>query len=249
MLLRPDAAGILAACAEAGPLFVLFRNQGCIFGSVADPLWQRRTGDVHVVAGGALDLNLATRRAVRAISYLEPGPQGGFIDAVEFCAPGDVGFFKVCRMAGGDAGGWQEMQRKFRADALGANEMARVRKTNHLDVPVCTCGRPDSPAEALLERFLECALRCGATLHLVATAARARGRLAIRATRRRRVGHWTVLFSETTAFHLASGCVSELRVVTRPHVVLLVLLGPGGRLLARISTRDRELLSRIRYIL
>jgi hypothetical protein len=183
------------------------------------------------------------------IGYLEPGPNGGFIDAIEFCGPRGVGFFKVCRMDGGDVRGWQRMQREFRVGPLDAAEVARVRKTNHLDAPVCTCGRPVSPAEALLERVIECALRCEATLHVVAPAALARGRLAIRPTRRSRAGHWTVLSSETTVFHLADGCVSELRVVTRPHVVLLVLLGPGGQLLARISTRDRELLSQIKYIL
>ena len=247
--LQADPAAILDACEKIGPLFLLFRNEACIFGSVADPLWHLETANVHLAASGAITLNLAPRRACSAFGYIEAGPQGGFIDAVEFCGPGCAGFLKICRMDGTDRAGWLGLLADFRVGAVSASRIAGIRKTNHLEPPaLCGCGAP-SPAEAVVERFLECAIQCGASLHVTASAACARGRLVIRPTHRVRVGHWTVLSSDSTALHVAPGCVSELRIVTRPHLAQLILLGAGGRCLARILTRDRELLSQLDQIL
>jgi hypothetical protein len=246
--LRVEPAAILEACVGAGPLFVLFRNETCIFGSVADPLWHLQTANMHLASSGALTLNLAPRRPDAVLAYVEPGPRGGVIDAVEFCGPGDVGFLKICRMDGTDRARWLSLLEKFRVAAMPAARVAGIRKTNHLDVPVCDCSLP-SQAELVIERFFECAVRCGATLHVTAQASGARGRLVIRPAHRVRVGHWSVLSSNETAFHVAPGCVSELQVLTRPHLVQIILFGAGGRFAARILTRDRELLSQIPRIL
>ncbi len=246
--LEPDPAAILRACEGIGPLFVLFRNELCIFGSVADPLWYLETANVHLAASGAVTLNLAPRQSCTAVGYIEAGPQGGFIDAVEFCGPRHEGFLKICRMEQTDRARWLALLSNFHAAAALPSRIAGIRKTNHLDVPAAAGGAP-SPAEAMIVRFLECAVRCGATLHVTAQAACARGRLVIRPTHRVRTGHWMVLSSDDTAFHIAPGCVSELRIVTRPHLAQLILFGAGGRFVARILTRDRALLSQLQHIL
>jgi hypothetical protein len=246
--LRADPAAILKACEDAGPLFVLFRNEACIFGSVADPLWYLQTANVHLASSGSITLNLAPDRRCTAFAYIEAGPQGGFIDAVEFCGPRDQGFLKICRMERTDRACWLSLLSEFHAGAAPASRIAGLRKTNHLEVPAGARGLP-SPAELMIERFLECAVRCGATLYVTAQAHAARGRLVIRPTHRVRTGHWSVLSSNETAFHVAPGSVTELRILTRPHLAQLVLFGAGGRFAARILTRDRELLSQFAQIL
>jgi hypothetical protein len=55
--------------------------------------------------------------------------------------------------------------------------------------------------------------------------------------------------SDETAFHIAPGSVTELRIVTRPHLAQFILFGAGGRFVARILTRDRALLSQLNHIL
>ncbi len=246
--LQPDPAAILKACEKAGPLFVLFRNEACIFGSVADPLWYLDAANVHLAASGAITLNLAPHQPCSVFGYIEAGPQGGFIDAVEFCGPGQEGFLKICRMDRTDRACWLALLADFHAGSAAPSRIAGIRKTNHLDVPLSACGAP-SPAEMMIERFLGCAVRCGATLHITAQSPCARGRLVIRPTHRVRAGHWTVLSSDDTAFHVAPGCVTELRIVTRPHLTQLILFGAGGRFVARILTRDRALLDQLHEIL
>jgi hypothetical protein len=246
--LRAEPAAILKACENAGPLFVLFRNEACIFGSVADPLWYLQTANVHLASSGAITLNLAPRRACTAFAYIEPGARGGFIDAVEFCGPGEQGYLKICRMAGTDRARWLSLLAEFHAAPMTASRIAGIRKTNHLGTQAFAGGLP-SPAELAIVRFLECAVRCRATLHVTAQASGARGRLVIRPEHRVRVGHWSVLSSDETALHIAPGAVTELRIVTRPHLAQLMLFGAGGRFAARILTRDRELLSQLDQIL
>lgn len=248
LALQPDPAGILRACEDLGPLFLLFRSDACIFGSVADPLWHLEKANVHLAASGAITLNLAPRRPCAAFSYVESGPHGGFIDAVEFCDAQARGFLKICRMDATDHVGWRSLVAMFQAEPVPPARIAAIRKTNHLQLPV-EAGGPPSPAETVIGRFLECAVETGATLHVTAQASGARGRLVIRPTHRTRVGYWTVLSSDETAFHLAPACVGELRIVTRPHLAQLILLGTHGRFLARILTRDRALLNQLYHIL
>jgi len=243
--LRAEPAAILRACEELGPLFVLFRNEACIFGSIADPLWHLETANVHLAASGAITLNLAPRSRCSVFGYVEPGPRGGFIDAVEFCA-GRSGFLKICRMEKTDRAGWRALLADFCVAPAAPARIAGIGRTNHLGG--CACGSA-SPAGVVLDRFLDRAVECGATLHVTAQAPAARGRLVIRPTRRVRLGHWTLLSAGETALHLAPGCVSGLRVVTRPHLAQLILLGAGGRFLARILTRDAALLSELDEIL
>ena len=231
-----------------GPLFLLFRNEACIFGSVADPLRYLETANVRLAASGAITLNLASHQPCEGFAYVECGPRGGVIDAVEFCDLQARGFLKICRMDHTDASAWRSLQAAFQMKAVPPCRIAGIRKTNHLELPAGVGGAP-SPAEALIGRFLESAVACGASLHITAPARGARGRLVIQPTHRVQVGHWTVLSSDETAFHLAPGCVSELRVVTRLHLAQLVLFGAGGRFLARILTRDRALLDQFHHIL
>lgn len=246
--LRADVSAILRACEDVGPLFVLFRNEACILGSVADPLWYLHTADVHLAASGAITLNLAPRRAGSAFAYVEPGPRGGFIDAVEFCDARSRGFLKICRMDAADIARWRALRAEFCVAAVPASRIAGIRKTNHLET-LAGAGGPPSPAERVLERFLECATLCRASLHVTARTAGGRGRLVIRPEHRARVGLWTVLSAGDTAFHIASGWLKELRVVRRPHLAQLVLFGADGRFSARILTRDRHLLSQLPQIL
>jgi hypothetical protein len=231
-----------------GPLFVLFRNEVCIFGSVAEPLRFLEAADVRLAVSGAITMNLARHASCAVVGYMESGPRGGFIDAVEFCDPQQKGFLKLCRMDRTDRGRWLSLLADYHVEAAPAARIAGIRKTNHLEVPISACG-PASPAEAMLDRFFECALRCEAALEITAPASGARGRLMIRPTHRMRAGHWIVLSSDETAFHLAPGCVSELRIVTRPHLIQLVLFGAGGRFVSRILSRDSGLISQFNHIL
>jgi hypothetical protein len=244
--LRAAPAAILKACGASGPLFVLFRNETCIFGSIADPLRHLQVANVHLASGGAITLNLAPRRPAAVFAYAEPGPRGGFIDAVEFCDAEDRGFLKICRTDGTDRARWLALRAEFHVAPAPASRIAGIRKTNHLEAPVGGCS---SPAALVIERFLECAVRCRASLHVTAQACGARGRLVVRPEHRVRAGHWSVLSSDDTAFHVAPGCVSELHVAMRPHLAQLILFGTGGRFAARILTRDREMLPHMNQIL
>lgn len=246
--LRPETSEILRACGRVGPLFALFRNEACILGAVANPLRLLETVDVSLAAGGALTLNLAPREPSAVYSYVEPGPQGGFIDAIEFCGEADTGFLKLCRMEDTSRPRWQEMLANFRRQNVTSACIGGIQKTNHLNIP-SPGGEPTSPASFLLDRFCDLAVDCGAALHVTAPAPGGRARLTVRPTHAARAGHWRVLCAEETAFHLAPVVVSELRVITRPHLALLVLLGPRGRLLTRIVTRHTDLLAKLPTIL
>lgn len=246
--LRSEFSEILRGCEAVGPLFTLFRNEACILGAVADPLRLIEAPGVRLAAGSALTLNLARRDPAAIFSYVEPGPQGGFIDAIEFCGKDAAGFFKLCRMENTSRPRWQELLANFRMQNVTSACIGRIRKTNHLNIP-SPGGEPASPASFLLDRFCDLAAECGAMLEVTAPSPGGRARLTVRPTHAARAGHWRVLCAEETAFHLAPIAVSELRVITRPHLALLVLLGPRGRLLARVLTRDARLLAKLSNIL
>ncbi len=246
--LRAEPAAILKACENVGPLFVLLRNEACILGSIVEPLRFLEAGDVHLATSTALSLNLTRRPVGEAFGYLEAGPQGGFIDAIEFCGPKEEGFLKLCRMERTDRERWVALLGRFQVGGVDFSRLAGIRKTNHLNLPMLLPGLP-SPAAALLDRFLTAVVETRSPLHITAPAPGARGRLALAPTHRVRCGSWEVLSSDDAALHLAPACLSELRVITRPHLAMLVLLGTSGRLIARILIRDRALIAKIPSIL
>lgn len=239
---------ILKACEQVGPVFMLFRSEACIFGTVANPLWFRETADVHLAASGALTLNLVPSCPCAIYNYLEAGPGGGFIDALEFTTGDRVGFLKLCRMKETNRERWMAMLAEFHSHCVDREWIAGIRKTNHL-YPIIAQDREPSPAETTLMRFFDLVIDAGALLHVTSQVPVARSRLAFRPTHRVDAGNWLVLSAKCTGMHLAPSQITELRVVIRPHVALVVLLGNQGRLIARILTRDPRVLKLLPSIL
>lgn len=251
LALSPGFGDVLSVVGELGQLFVVVRNEGCLFGGLADDLRYSQVGHRTMVWTRDLNLNLSHRRRPAVLAYNETGSQGE-IAGIEFFDHRGRGCLKVCRTSDVFAEDWEDLVAGLTRGVVKREALGGLRKTNHLNSGPCceSCRqqraqwletRPDvEDTREVVSDFVMQAIHEERRLDIHAPCGLLRAQASMAPNALNWQGKWAFVSSENSGCHLRVAEGSSVMIAEKSAgITIMNLFDDWGRFAARIISRPK----------